>query len=241
MKEETIYYDENNQKIKVLTYHNNDELKAEANFKNDQLHGLFKSYLDTGHLKSECFFEFGKLNGCTICYDTEGNITQKMFFVDGLLDGLFSHYDNSQLQLQISYVKGKKNGLMISYAANGNKKQIANYENDIQSGECITYDENSLEVVMKCQFNKGKKHGKSYIYYPNSNGKIYEESVFENNLLEGFLTRYDANGQVQQICEYIKGKQTGTPVSFNAQGEPIEEISSPQVKNKVGLWKLLFG
>ncbi len=178
----------------------------------------------------------GKIHGKYLRYSAEGVLLQEMTYQDGILHGPFKIFKYGLIQTEMFYANGKITGKMISYADNGNILQLSHYEADLLHGEFILYNEHNAEIIQKMHYVKGKKQGRAITYYLNSQGKIYEEALYEADLLEGFVKRYHLNGNISMLCEYKKGIATGAPVLFDENGM-AEELKRPK---KSSFWGGLF-
>lgn len=69
---------------------------TELSFKNDTLHGPYKSYYDDGKLALSVFFDMGRPDGDFVRYDKGGKIIAKGHFDKGKLSGDFVRYQESE-------------------------------------------------------------------------------------------------------------------------------------------------
>jgi antitoxin component YwqK of YwqJK toxin-antitoxin module len=96
-------------------------------------------------------------------------------------------------------------------------------------------DENGL---LKEKYSRRKdtfaKEGTFTAYYPN--GKVFEESFYQNDTLQGERKLFYENGQIQSIEQYDKGIFSGKAQRFYANGQLSNE--GDYVNNEMtGTWK----
>ncbi len=219
--------------LRITQLHPNGKKKSVANFENNKLHGSYELYYPSEIKESEFFYISGKLHGTCRNYDENQNIIQQMEYRNGLLHGTFSIFQENQKTFEMYYLNGKKNGPMKIYDNNGQVLQVINYQNDLQHGECLNYHPLNGELIQVSEYLNGKKHGKTLSFLPNSGGRVYEESFYTKDLLEGFVYRYYPSGKIQEICEYKKGKPTGAPVLFDENGTALEDKKKEPQPNKL--------
>ena len=89
-------------------------------------------------------------------------------------------------------------------------------------------------VVSRQNYVRGNREGKKIVYYDN--GKIYEETTFENDIENGPYRMYHANGKVKIKVDYVDGNREGKIVHYYSDGKlETEGFYRNAVEN--GFWR----
>lgn len=139
----------NKDNFKIIFFYENNQIKLEAQYKNDNLIGVVNSYYEDGQIQSIRNYEDGKLSGESIFYYETGNIKLKLEYNQNQLDGVVkTYYESGSINSKKKYSNNLLNGKMIIYYENGEIKYEVDYkDNDIL--QIRSYQENGeLEIII---------------------------------------------------------------------------------------------
>ena len=182
------------------SYYANGILKNEGNRKDFLLDGIWKFYSEKGILQKTIEYTSGKKNGEIVIYDTTGIVKSTEEFKDDIKAGKTRiFYANGKIHFLISYYKGKPDGDSYEYAEDSTIITITRYRTGIveKSEKINRYDEDK------------KKEGKWVEFYET--GQIKNESVYRSDVLDGYVKRYEKNGNLLEIEKYSAGKKIKKP------------------------------
>ncbi len=113
------------------------------------------------------------------------------------------HYESGELHKQYFVKDGKKEGEYLDYRKDGTIRSKLQFENDLQSGKTIHYNEagNIREVQY---FIEGKREFGDTLFYPD--GKIQFTTDFKEDKKHGYLRKWDQNGEVFFEAKYDMDK-----------------------------------
>ncbi|MDT0688413.1 aspartic peptidase [Salegentibacter sp. F188] len=86
------------------------------NYKNDQLHGLQKTYFKNGELAEQSLYQDDKKDGESFVYSEEGTLLQHLNFEKGELNGPVTYYNiKGEKIIEGQYVQDQKEGTWKYY------------------------------------------------------------------------------------------------------------------------------
>ncbi|MBL7901793.1 MAG: hypothetical protein JNK73_07350 [Bacteroidia bacterium] len=128
------------------------------------------------------------------------------------------HFKNSdKIKQEIEYKDGKKNGFFKEYYTTGKLKAIQHYRNDTLCDSSKFYHENGQASELQIFDKRGLYQGcwKKY----NKEGKVFWETCFKDNLLDGSATEYTyKTGKLLKRLNYSTGLKHGKQEEFYANG-----------------------
>lgn len=96
-----------------------------------------------------------------------------------------------------------------------------------------TYFQNG-KVISTIDYKDGKREGKKYTFYED--GKVYEETTFENDIENGIWNMFYPTGKVKITCNYLNGNKDGKITYFYSDGKiETEGFYKNTVQN--GFWR----
>lgn len=180
--------------------------------------------------------------------DAKGNINSKGSFNNNHEKNGFweSYYGDGRLKEKFNFKEGRRNGLNSGYHSNGQVNYEINYVNDEATGEYRQYNENGGLVIkknLKNGMNDGEYKGFFEIgedaieyeaFYKDDNlegvlkefyrdGKLYEATLFENNLKKGAQKTYNFNGILISELNYLNDELNGASKNFYNEGNLEQE------------------
>ena len=204
---------------------------AEIEYRNDFLHGLTKSYFDTGETEESIEYENGVKNGIQIKYSLDeknGNIfiDSRQEYSNGILDGqyLSFHFRSLDTLEYGHYSEGLKSGKFL-FNYNGTRQNI-DFVNDNIDGKIIKYHRNgflSLEIEYKNNYpfnviqnndSSGNKlsigtfkDGTGILNFYYEDGSLLSSAEYKNQLISGKYTNYYPSGKIKEdgVMKTVKG------------------------------------
>lgn len=115
-------------------------------------------------------------------------------------------------------------------------KSSENPKGNLKHGEVKTYDKrNQLHTIIN--YDQGKKHGKSYIYYKGTD-QVMLEMNYDQGKRSGVSKKYYENGQIYAITPYKDDMVEGLRKLYYRNGNKKAEI--PYHRNQPGIGVKIF-
>jgi antitoxin component YwqK of YwqJK toxin-antitoxin module len=215
------------------SYYETGELCAEFLYKDGKINSLLKEYWEDGGLKSTCNVVYGKIEGELRNYHSNGNLWVIENYITSGRNGEYREYwEDGTIKFMFNFVDGKTEGEGNEFYEDGQIKQKANYNNGELNGlyqtwfrahpdvnpnisEEITFKDGKKDgpykhynsdgiVIKECNYIDGLLEGK-HIIRNYTNGKIYIEEHYKQNLLHGSYKQWDEEGNLVREQEYVNG------------------------------------
>ncbi len=218
-------------------YYSTGKISSEGNMLNGKPDGFWKTYYVDGVLKSignrlnfeldstwlffneksdttqKIDYKNGKKNGYLSTFEynkKDSGIVSKELYLNDVKQGISFYYDNGYLYKSITYKAGKKNGLSKEFDKKGRIIAITEYNNDyIINRERINYLDKA-----------GLKQGTWKSFHPND--RIFIESNFLNDTLNGYYKEFDMAGKLLKLEKYFYGKLLSD--SLISEANPIKWV-----------------
>ena len=217
-------------------FHPNGQISSEGYFENNKPIGVWKSFSEDGVLISEGARKKFKPDSIWNFYYPNGGIQQKINYSEGIKQGVYEEYnvdgkitltainDSNILTgeaisydykknnyLTFTYKKGKKNGFAYLYDTLDLLIAVREYKNNILTKNDIINRYNSANL----------KTGlwQSYVDV-NSKKILIEEAKYVNGLLNGYLKKYNVNGELIVLEKY----KDGVLVIDAAEVQKLDEV-----------------
>ena len=233
-----------------FTLHDNGELKSEGNLKKGNLEDTFKEYSESGQILTDVTYKNGILNGPYKEYFKylKGLVSEKGTYKNGKKDGPYTAFGlDSEVVWKGMYDNGKsdaikydeldetKNG--IHYLENPNKPysgpiieegatgffldgkqhgiwklpwgsilEVESYKDGVRDGLFLRYENGRL--YSESIYKNEKLNGPSKTYYPS--GRLKSEIFFKDGNEDGLYKVYYENGQLKYESTYKDGKLINT-------------------------------
>ena len=127
-------------------------------------------------------------------------------------------YKNGKIKIQSTYVSGKKNGTEKGYHENGNLHYEAQWIDDEQDGEIISFDEEGRRLKQSF-LKKGIYQGPQKEWWPN--GNLRADRQMKDNDIFGSEILYHENGKVKKESFFLEGKSFNNIKEFDSEGNII--------------------
>ncbi|MCX6182950.1 MAG: hypothetical protein NT150_13595 [Bacteroidetes bacterium] len=238
-------------------FYPNKTIKAEGYFKNDLLHGYYKSYDISGNLKEVFKYENGvkienapelakvevkkeyypnmkvKSSGAYIDGKKEG--AHKFFDEQGNVTATKIYKDDVEIGSGIIGNSGKRDGEWKEFYEDGQVKVSGLFKNDVRVGKWIYYYPNK-QIEQIGEYNaKGLPVGEWKWYY--ASGKLLREERFDGGLEEGLLIEYSEAGKVITKGSFVLGFKEG---EWIYEMGVYKEIGSYKNDLREGVWKHIY-
>lgn len=220
---------------KIFRYPNGN-IASEGFLINNKPTGFWISYYITGVKKSEGKWNNNLLDSTWIFYDQLGDTIEKINYYLGKKNGYhFSYFveekSKNELKCKELYVNGKKNDDSYFYYPGGNVRKVIPYQNNKKQGVGFEYDPTGRvisitryrkgEIIVHEKINRynenGGKEGTWKEFYENGNLKI--EKNYTSNKLDGYVKRYNIEGQLVNSIRYEHGEVDVEENSINSEIE----------------------
>jgi hypothetical protein len=177
-----------------INYFENGRKKSEGNRKNFQLDSIWNFYNEKGILVQSFNYREGKKEGFKRIFEPDsGKLVSEEHFIADLKDGYSFFYKNNYKYKDIPFVKGKENGLGREYNKDGLILTLTTYKNGFLQRE--------ERINRRDQANRKQGNWKSFF----SSGKVYTESKYLNDKLDGYYKEYNEKGDLIKTEKYIDG------------------------------------
>ncbi|MFC2129240.1 toxin-antitoxin system YwqK family antitoxin [Bacteroidota bacterium] len=212
-------------------FHEDGSLKREENYMDDDLHGYFREFDETGELLQAMRYERGaiieeideearEIIDFKRTYDEQGRIVFSGAYFEGIPRGIHRFFDTTgniinayiynekgqRLSEGIVDEQGKRVGKWTDYYVSGETKAIGTYRDNKKNGNWIYYFENK-SIEQKGSFIGGRFNGEWTWYYPD--GEIWRQESFFNGNEDGYSVEYDREQNIISEGVYIDGEKDG--------------------------------
>lgn len=182
-----------------ISYYPGGIIKTEGLRINYLLDSTWTFYNNSGNLKNKINYRYGKKNGYSYSYSTKFSteayvISKELYLNDNKEDKSFYYHENGTLAEVVNFKKGKREGQSKKYDEKGNLISLIDYHNNFMI---------SREKVNRSD-EKGQKQGSWKYFYENE--KLFKESYYVDNQLDGLYKEYNEKGGIILILKYEKGK-----------------------------------
>lgn len=137
------------------SFHENGQVYEERFFKEDQLDGISKVYLENGKLDYLETHKNGQYEGLYQKYYENGQLSNEGQYVDNEMSGVWKRwYKDGTLREEVHFKGNEENGPFKEFHENGKLKTEGIYLNgDNEQGELLVYDEAGALVEKKiCEY-----------------------------------------------------------------------------------------
>lgn len=161
-----------------------------------------------------------------VIIEPKKSLKKEIYYIqNGEMNGIYSFYYNNRKQVEGKYLNNSKTGEWKYFDNDGNVRIKGSYLENKETGVWFYYKKDTL--ISKLLFDKNSRIDTFYGYWPTGqiaqikiidriknteystkyyeNNKIYEKSTKVSGKLDGFLERFDNNGNKTLEIEYKKG------------------------------------
>jgi antitoxin component YwqK of YwqJK toxin-antitoxin module len=194
------------------TYPKSDILQYKGQFRDDKPVGTFTYYYPAGQLKAIIEHHPDGMHSRAYFYFENKMLMTEGFYFNQKKDSTWVNYNAEGLVLGLeSFKNDKLNGKKVIYYLEGqieteklNPLSFATYENDTLNGEYKEFfSTGKLKLMGK--YKSGKRIGEWKEYYPN--GSLYKVFRYKNDLIHGWSTTYNKDGEENGKFLYQYGEK----------------------------------
>lgn len=212
-----------------FTFYENGNVRTEAGYRDDLMHGYYKEYAENGDLVKILKYESGLIQkqaeevqkmDIRQEYYPNGKVKISAMFRNGVQEGLMQEFDSTGKILHSSMYKngqvtgegvvledGERNGPWKDFYPDGSLKAEGNYDHGKQTGDWKFYYPDG-KTEQRGKFNKSGKFDGVWKWY-FENGELFREENYRNGLKDGLSTTYDENGKVVEEGEFVEDNEDG--------------------------------
>ena len=227
-----------------LYYHLNGNLWKKVPFCDDEIHGSFGIYLETGELLQQINYCKGKKSGSSCRYWSPGQFACKEEYNDDLLiqglyysstgtliseihegDGYKAIFGKTGISELQEYRKGIQEGIVQVFDQNKNLIRKYYVKNNCKHGEDIEYDDHPSRrerSKLLITWYEGKIQGIVKTWYDN--GVQESKREMSNNAKNGISTAWYRDGSLMLLEEYEHNKLLKGEYYSRAEKQPISIV-----------------
>ncbi|MCB0765482.1 MAG: hypothetical protein KDB84_12290 [Flavobacteriales bacterium] len=198
-----------------VTYYPGGQVAERRTYENGLLNGESKSWFANGKLKSEATYVNDEPEGRMIFYFPKGNKEIEGMMVNGLRDGTWYYFNpDGSLQLQALYAQGelvkerKENGTFKEYYDDEQLRSEVTYVKGSREGPFTEYHDNGKWQLRPVPADPVRGTPEEMERVLVGQTKL-REGVYRNDLLEGEVKEYNAQGKVIKTMRYAAGEVVG--------------------------------
>ena len=199
-------------------YYDNDNIRFEANYKDDQLNGYYREYGSTGKLLVSIFYE----KGLVVDKDPETEISVEVrtqYDDDGRLISSGGYMNNIPVGTHRNFSKGENAVEIKEYSNSGQIVSSGQTDKQGLRGEFWQFFYPVGQVRSEGYFKDDRRSGEWKFYYPS--GVLEQTGSYLNGREEGVWTWYYQNGSVLREENYYRGREDGLSVEYGEDGQEV--------------------
>jgi antitoxin component YwqK of YwqJK toxin-antitoxin module len=216
--------------------HENGKVSKAIDYRNDDWHGSYKEWYESGNLMCEGQWVKGNVSGEWIeYYDAPDKIGKKGNYVDGKQEGMWEYrYENGKLRKVIHYRNDDRHGSYKEWHESGNLRYEGQYVKGNKSGEWIEYYDAPDKIRNKGNYVDGKQEDRWVLWHEN--GKVSNVIYYRNNDRHGNYKEWYKSGNLRYEGQYVKGNKSGQWIQWHDTGGRIRDKGSYVDGHKEGQW-----
>ena len=220
-----------------LDFYPDGAIRAERNYRDDQLHGYYKEYDEKGKLLVTLLYENGKVTGTDADnsaqidienrYDDSGRLIYSGPFREGIPVGIHREF-NADGTVKNARIYND-NGVLISEGIvdeGGNRR-----------GAWKDYSPTGV-VTAEGSYTESRRTGTWKFY--NAEGKLEQAGSYLNGRIDGTWRWYYPSGELLREEDYFQGRRDGTYTEYTRTGEIIAQGTYADGERN-GDWKIKTG
>ena len=213
------------------TFYEDGSVNRELNYLDDELHGYFREYDESGILLQTLRYERGaiieeideeakEIIDFRRTFDDQGRIIFSGGYREGIPIGIHRFFDTTgtvinsfiynergvKISEGIVDEQGRRKGEWKDFYITGELRARGNYSNNRRTGDWIYYFQNG-GIEQKGRFLNGRFDGEWLWYYDT--GEIWREETYFNGSEDGYAVEYSRSGEIIAAGNYINGEKDG--------------------------------
>lgn len=181
--------------------------------------GEVKEFGDNGQIKTEAHYKNNKLHGPLLRYSENGTLLSREEYAEGILQGpaeYFTPFKNDMLYARCTYKNSFLDGERTVTQKDGTLRQKEYYKHGRLHGKRESFYPNG-KLESEENYLDGKCHGERLLYFPS--GEIWFREHYNNGRLDGERLGYFASGKVRLEEFYAEGVLEGKRNIYAENGE----------------------
>ncbi|MDR1172249.1 MAG: toxin-antitoxin system YwqK family antitoxin [Bacteroidales bacterium] len=159
----------------------------------------------------------GRKQGYWEAVDSKGGLVYSGYFKDDKPVGeMKRYYPTGKVRVIMNYDNNSTKARAMFFWQNGEPAAEGNYVGTRRDSVWLYYSYYTKAVSHRAEYMAGKHHGKEQSFYPN--GKVAEETIWENDLKNGPWKQFFENGQLKSTCTYVNDKLDGLFTTYFLDG-----------------------
>ncbi|HYX05647.1 MAG TPA: hypothetical protein VE912_02835 [Bacteroidales bacterium] len=198
------------------SYYDNEKIKEEENYVNNQLEGLSKEFDRQGKLISVVKYAQGKIVRDTIALESDITFKEEYDSLDRLI---FSgaYRENTPVGLHRWFNVEGNVIRSVMYSQEGVKLSDGIVDREGRKQDSWKYYYPSGAVKAIGQYNNNYRTGEWEFYY--SSGKIEQKGTYYLGHPDGTWRWYYLNGKIRREEDFLQGNEDGQYVEYSKDGE----------------------
>ncbi|MFH0893865.1 MAG: toxin-antitoxin system YwqK family antitoxin [Bacteroidota bacterium] len=217
-------------------FYKDGKMRYSGTFKDDKPIGEFLTYTSDGLLESKLNYFPGGTKAKVWLYHEDGRtVLAEGQYINKLRDSIWKFYTFDAHLISVGvYKKNKLNGVCKTYyPLSGKINEEISYTDSIKNGPWKQYYE-AGNIKLESQYVNGKMEGLYKTYWDNKNLMIIGKYV--NDYSEGRWVFYKADGKIEKVENYKKGKLIESIEEKDKKFKELEKllntkIPEEQIKN----------
>jgi antitoxin component YwqK of YwqJK toxin-antitoxin module len=230
------------------TFYEDGSVKEEVNYLDDQLHGYFRQYDESGILLQTLRYERGaiieeideeakEIIDFRRTYDEQGRLIFSGGYIEEIPIGIHRFFDTTgtvinsfiynergvKISEGIVDEQGNRRGEWKDFYITGELRARGNYLNNRRTGEWTFYFKNG-KVEQNGRFLNGRFDGEWIWYYDT--GEIWREETYFNGSEDGYAAEYSKSGDIIAAGNYINGEKDGEWIHVVGDHKEVGEYIS---------------
>ncbi len=212
-------------------------IKVEANYRDDHLHGYYKEYDERGKMVVAMLYDNGKITGTDVDNAAEIDIRNR-------------YDDTGKLIYSGPYKEGVPVGIHREYNSDGSVKSARIYnDNGVLISEGLVDEEGNRNgawkdfsttgvLIAEGSYTANRRNGNWK--FNNSDGKLEQAGSYNNGRIDGTWRWYYPEGELLREEDYYQGRRDGSYVEYTRTGEIIAEGTYADGEQN-GKWMITTG
>jgi len=216
---------------------------AKGKARNYKKHGVWKTFNPEGKVVEIQTWVNGVKQGPYVLYYASGTVQDSGAYQNDLKQGQWvTRNSNGSLAFLREYDAGKLNGKVCAYYSDGKPRELSYFKKDVVSAsrkwkadgrldfveyycdglacgkwteypeDCVQKDGDTSHIITR-EYNEGKLNG---FVIEKRNGVVISNGEYADDMLNGKLQRWNAQGVIQFECNYINDQPNGAQKEFKS-------------------------
>jgi uncharacterized protein len=240
-KQSELFYDENGEAIRVVSYNYLGEVTGDFNYSTDTItlkdyytsgqlrknikitdrliDGNYEWYYPDGQLQSTYNYIFGNADGIAKLYFPDGTLAREYPYFMNDIDGVVKAYENGKLSFTDYNEKGKSEGIYTEFYSNGKTFRILENSDDKRNGYGYYYSPDSLLMFRFYYINDFITE---ISYLDKSNNWVVIPVKTDTKT----ITTYYSTGKISSKINFSNGLIEGEYITYYPTGQVFKKTNN---------------